>query len=72
VKKRTLQVSVWSDDDERVSEFTNGVRLLAQAAFGSDNQSVVFSGIGVKKLRAAVDGLEWRSANVRGRMTLDE
>ena len=71
-KKRTVQVSVWSNDEQRVSDFVNGVRLLAQATFGSDNQDVVFSGTGVKRLRASLEQVEWRSANVRGRMKLDE
>lgn len=70
-KKRTFQVSVWSNDDDRVADFANGVRLLAQATFGSDNQDMAFSGIGVKRLRASTEQVEWRSANVRGRMKLD-
>ncbi len=72
VKKRTLKVSVWSDDERRVADFVNGVRLLAQSAFGDDNQDVVFTGVGVKRLRAALEGVEWKSANVRGHMKLDD
>ncbi len=72
MNKRNLQVSVWSDDERRVADFVNGVRLLAQSAFGNDNQDVVFTGVGVKRLRAALEDVEWRSANVRGRMKLDD
>lgn len=72
MKKRTLQISVWSDDEEQVADFVNAVRLLAQACFGRDRQDIVFSGTGVKKLRASLADVEWRSANVRGRMKLEE
>lgn len=68
MKKRTIQVSLWSDDDEAVAAFINAVRLGATAAFGTDNQEVVFSGPGVKKVRSALEAVEWRSANVSGRM----
>lgn len=71
-KTRTLQVTIRSDDDEAVAAFVNAVRLMAVSAFGDDNQSVVFSGIGVKKLREPLDAVTWRSANVRGRMKLKE
>jgi hypothetical protein len=63
---------VWSDDEEQVADFVNAVRLAAQATFGTDQQSVVFSGTGVWRLRSSLDDVTWRSANVRGRIKLDE
>jgi len=67
-KKRTLQISVWSDDDDAVAAYVNMVRLAAAAAFGADNQDVIFSGVGVQAVRASLEALDWRSANVTGRM----
>ncbi|CAN5816110.1 hypothetical protein BH24ACT5_BH24ACT5_11680 [soil metagenome] len=68
--KRTIQLSVWCDDDDDVAAFINGIDLMAQAAF--DRHEVVFSGPGVKKVNAARGKDEgssrWQSANVSGRM----
>lgn len=69
-KKRTIQVAVWTDDDEALAHYVNGVRLMADAAFGSENESVTFSDPGVKKLRRSLDGVTWHSANVAGRMRM--
>ena len=69
-KKRTLQVSVWSDDDEAVAAFVNAVCLAATATFGADNQDVIYAGIGTRKVQAAAALPTWRSANVKGRMKL--
>ena len=68
--KRTIQISVWCDEDADVAAFINGVDLMAQAAF--DRHEVVFSGPGVRKVNSARgtdDGAtRWRSGNVVGRM----
>ncbi len=69
-KKRTIQVEVWSDDDEAVAALVNTICLAATAVAGRDHQNITFSGIGVKPVRAAIANVEWRSANVRGRMTM--
>ena len=69
-KKRTIQVEVWSDDDEAVAALVNTIRLAATAVAGPERQIVTFSGIGVKPVRAALSDVEWRSANVRGRMKM--
>lgn len=67
-KKRTIQIAVWTDDDEALAHYINGVRLMADAAFGTDNESVTFTDPGVKKLRNSLGTVEWKSANVSGRM----
>jgi hypothetical protein len=69
-KKYTIQVSVWSDNPAAVAAYINSLALSAAAAFGAENQHVVFSGPGVKAVRAAVDTLDWKSANVSGRMRM--
>ena len=69
-KKRTIQIEVWSDDDSKVAALVNVIRLAATAAVGQEHQMVTFSGIGVKPVRAAIDDVEWRSANVSGRMKM--
>ena len=67
-KTRTVQITVKSDDEEAVAAFVNAARFMAVAAFGDENQSMVFAGTGVKKLRASLDSATWHSANVKGRM----
>ena len=69
-KKHSIQVAVWSNDADAVAAFINAVRLSATAAFGPENQQVVFSSPGVTTVRAALDAIDWRSANVSGRMKL--
>jgi hypothetical protein len=70
--KRTIQVSVWCDNDHDVAAFINGIDLMAQAAF--DRHELVFSGPGVKKVNAARSNNDlsgrWQSANVTGRMQM--
>jgi hypothetical protein len=72
--KRTIQVSIWSDDDDSVAAFINGLDLMAKAAF--ERHEVVFSGPGVKKVNALRRGDDatdrWRSANVSGRMRMKD
>ncbi len=72
MSKRTIQLEVWSDDDAKVADFVNATRLMAQAAFGADKQNIVFSSPGVRKVRASLDDVIWRSANVSGRMKLKD
>jgi hypothetical protein len=69
-KKRTVQIVIWTDDDAALANYINGVRLMADAAFGPENESVTFTAPGVKKLRASLDGVRWRSGNVSGRMRM--
>jgi hypothetical protein len=69
-KKHTIQVAVWSDDADAVAAYINAIRLSATGAFGSENQQVVFSGPGVTTVRAVLDAVEWKSANVSGRMKI--
>lgn len=70
--KRTVQVSVWCDDDDKVAAFINGIDLMAEAAFA--RHEIVFSGPGVRRVNAARriqdDAERWRSANVTGRMRM--
>jgi hypothetical protein len=52
LKKGTLQISIWSRDDDAVAAFVNSVSS-ARLLLGENNQAVLFSGIGVKQLRAS-------------------
>lgn len=70
LKKHTIQVAVWSDNPDAVAAYINAVRLAATAAFGADHQSVAFSSPGVRKVRDVLEDVEWRSANVAGRMRM--
>jgi hypothetical protein len=69
-RKHTIQVAVWSDDADAVAAYINALRLSATAAFGSENQQVVFSAPGVKTVRASLQAVEWKSANGSGRMKM--
>ena len=71
-KKRAMQVEFWSDDERQVAAFVDGIRLLAEATFGPTGQNITFSGIGVKALRTRLDEVTWRSANVSGRMRIQD
>lgn len=69
-KKRTIQIAVWTDDEEALAHYINGVTLLASAAFGENEQTVTFTHPGVKKLKASLATPSWKSANVSGRMRM--
>ncbi len=70
-RKRTAQLSVWSNDDAAVAAFLNGVSLLAEATFGSSNHELVFAGITAKAMNQSAENAPgWISKRVKGRMRM--
>ena len=68
MKKRTMQVSIWTDDDERAADWYVALMAVTKG-MAKDNYSFVTQGIKIHDANESREEIPvLRSAKVRGRM----